>query len=114
MRVLRINASTDYAVRILLLLADAGGVMPSSRLADSIGISRRYLLQVAAKLRETGLVDVVYGPTGGFKLTKALEQICLLDILRQWKGVTINFRNGMIRRTVLQFLRILMKKSIVR
>mgnify|MGYP000009360166 FL=1 len=86
MRVLRINASTDYAVRILLLLADAGGVMPSSRLADSIGISRRYLLQVAAKLRETGLVDVVYGPTGGFKLTKALEQICLLDIFEAMEG----------------------------
>ena len=76
-----VSASTDYAIRLLICLADAAGPVPSSKLARIIGVSTRYLLQIGARLRDAGLVTVTYGSSGGYKLSLPPEEICLLDII---------------------------------
>ena len=76
-----VSASTDYAIRMMICLADAAGSVPSSKLAKMIGVSTRYLLQIGARLRDAGLVTVTYGSAGGYKLSLPPEEICLLDII---------------------------------
>lgn len=76
-----VSASTDYAIRMMICLADATGPVPLSKLARIIGVSTRYLLQIGARLRDAGLVTVTYGSSGGYKLSLPPEEICLLDII---------------------------------
>ena len=76
-----VSASTDYAIRMMICLADAAGLVSSSKLAKMIGVSTRYLLQIGARLRDAGLVTVTSGSSGGYKLSLPPEEICLLDII---------------------------------
>ena len=46
---MRLNRSTDYAIRMLICLAKASGAVSSSQLARTIGVSPRYLLQIGAR-----------------------------------------------------------------
>ena len=56
-----VGASTDYAIRMMICLADAAGPVSSSKLARMIGVSTRYLLQIGARLRDAGMITVTYG-----------------------------------------------------
>ena len=76
-----VSASTDYAIRMMICLADAAGLVSSSKLAKMIGVSTRYLLQIGARLRDAGMITVTYGSSGGYKLSLPPEEICLLDII---------------------------------
>lgn len=76
-----INTSTDYAVKMILLLAQTTGTVSSSKLSKAVGVSPRYLLQIGARLRDAGLVNVIYGPAGGYQLARPSSEISLLDVI---------------------------------
>lgn len=78
---MRLNASTDYAIRLILYLAKESKIVSSSKLSSSIGVSPRYLLQIGSKLRKAGVVDAVHGATGGYKLIMSPSDITLYDIV---------------------------------
>lgn len=78
---MQLNISTDYAIRIVLFLAMNAKTVSSSKLSKEIGVSSRYLLQIAAKLRNSGIVAVAYGPSGGYGLAQPTKDISLLDII---------------------------------
>lgn len=76
-----LNASTDYAIRMLICLSRASGAVSSSKLARTIGVSPRYLLQIGARLRDAGFVYVGYGPAGGYQLSRPPAKISLMDVI---------------------------------
>ena len=76
-----LNASTDYAIRMLICLSRASGVVSSSKLAKAIGVSPRYLLQIGARLREAGFVHVGHGSAGGYQLSRPPAKISLMDVI---------------------------------
>ena len=43
---MQLNRSTDYAIQMLVYLAKNGQTLSSTKLAASLGISYRYLLQM--------------------------------------------------------------------
>ena len=45
---MQLNRSTDYAIQMLVYLAKAGKIVSSSKLAATMGVSHRYLLQISA------------------------------------------------------------------
>ena len=67
-------------------LSKANRMVTSSRLSAAIGISYRYLLQISAKLKTAGFIQVAHGPSGGLKLSKAPEEISLYDIILSMEG----------------------------
>ena len=83
---MQLNRSTDYAIQMLVYLAKAGKIVSSSKLAATMGVSHRYLLQISAKLREAGFIRAAHGPSGGLKLDKAPEEISLYDIILSMEG----------------------------
>ena len=101
-----VSASTDYAIRMLICLADATGPVPSSKLARMIGVSTRYLLQIGARLRDAGMITVTYGASGGYKLSLPPEEICLLDIimLMERRAEQTAFRSDEATETEFQLL----------
>ena len=83
---MRLNRSTDYAIRVVLCLAKEERAISSSKLSRMVGVSPRYLLQIGARLRGAGLIATTYGPTGGFSLLRAPREISLYDIIAVMEG----------------------------
>lgn len=84
---MQLNRSTDYAIQMLVYLAKNGQTLSSTKLAASLGISYRYLLQISSKLRAAGFILAVRGPSGGLKIFKNPEEISLYDVILSMEGV---------------------------
>ena len=87
---MQFNTSTDYAIRMILYLAKESKTVSSSKLSAAIGVSSRYLLQISAKLRDAGLIEVTYGGNGGFSLLQPATKITLYDIVIVMEGKIIH------------------------
>ena len=91
---MQLNISTDYAIRLLLYLAKSSKIISSTKLAEAIGVSPRYLLQIGAKLRDSDLITTTYGSAGVYALTKPPKAISLFDIIIVMEErVKVNQRN---------------------
>jgi Rrf2 family protein len=82
-----INQRFAVAVHVLALARVAkeelaGTAITSERLAESVGAHPVHVRRVLGTLREAGLVTSQPGPGGGWKLTRAPEEITLNDIYR--------------------------------
>jgi len=77
-----------YATRAMIELAtsEPGKPVPLSIIAENQEISRKYLQQLMAGLRRSGLVHVVKGFKGGFMIARPAEEIRVGDILRALEG----------------------------
>lgn len=84
------NLSTRgrYATRAMLELARLWGGPPLSAAAISVSqrISPRYLQQLLGLLKRAGLVRVVMGPGGGFRLASPPDTIRVSQILDAVEG----------------------------
>ena len=85
---MQLNLTTDYAIRLLLCLGETGKVMTGGEIADQMKIPPKYLIKVARKLREIGILGTVVGVKGGYYLLKDLDKITLLEILRAMEPTT--------------------------
>lgn len=88
---MQINRTTDYALRILVCVGRENRTMSSSEIANNMGISQRYLLSIARRLKNQGYINVGFGPEGGYSLARPLNLISLYDIIILMEGtVTIS------------------------
>ena len=81
---MKISAKSRYALHLMLELAmqDEGDNLSVKSVAESRGISEKYLEQVIPVLVRTGLVRSVRGAKGGYHLMKSPEDITVGTILR--------------------------------
>ena len=80
---MQLTSKGRYAVSAMVDLAghqDEGPITLSS-ISERQFISLSYLEQLFRKLRESGLVDSVRGPGGGYRLAKAAHEITIADIM---------------------------------
>ena len=78
---MRLNITTDYAIRIILYLSMKGGIISSKELSETMKIPENYVLKVARKLTRAGLTRTYVGKNGGFAVNKPAQQIDLLSII---------------------------------
>ena len=52
---MQLNASTCYAMQIVLYLARSKRIVSSTELSENLNISQRYILQFTGKLRDGGI-----------------------------------------------------------
>lgn len=83
---MRMNQTTDHAIRIILLLATKKSIVSSNEMAEQTEVSRRYLFKVISKLRDAGIISVIRGSEGGYWLSKPPESISLYDIILLMEG----------------------------
>jgi Rrf2 family protein len=82
-----ISAKVDYAVRALLVLAEAGGgAVPSERLATTQDLPRQFLQNILNQLRRAGLVTSQRGSEGGYRLARPASEISVADVMRAVEG----------------------------
>jgi Rrf2 family protein len=87
-----ISAKTDYAIRAVIELASAGSSesLTAHAIADAQLIPLRFLLNILADLRRTGLVDSRRGPTGGWWLSRPADTITIADVIRAVDGPLVD------------------------
>ena len=67
---MQLNRTTDYVVRIVYFLSNENRIFTSEEISEAIGCSRGYVISILRKLSKEGLVEVIRGVKGGFRLKK--------------------------------------------
>ncbi len=86
------NRRTDLALAAMRALAEAGGRVSRSSLAEQVDTTPSFLPQVMAPLVHRGWVQSGRGPGGGYELTESAYEARLLEVLRATEGPTADGR----------------------
>jgi Rrf2 family nitric oxide-sensitive transcriptional repressor len=80
---MRLTVFTDYALRILMVLASREGLVTIADVAKAFGISQAHLMKVTHALGKTGWVETVRGRNGGMRLAVDPRALKLDAVVRR-------------------------------
>ncbi|RFZ79607.1 Rrf2 family transcriptional regulator [Lacrimispora amygdalina] len=84
---MKFQITTDYAIRVVLYLAQHPGQVCGSReMAEKLCMTYSYMIKVTAKLKAAGFIESVQGPFGGYRLAISPFDITLYDIILAIEG----------------------------
>ncbi len=83
---MRVSAKVDYALRAMLELAAAGGLVKAEQLATAQAIPRKFLESILLQLRHAELVASQRGVEGGYALARPASDISVADVIRAVEG----------------------------
>lgn len=84
---MRLLASTDFALRLLMRLgAEPGRLRSTEALAAEIGVPRNHLHKIVQDLAAAGLVRTARGARGGVLLARPPGAIRLGEVVRHLEG----------------------------
>jgi Rrf2 family transcriptional regulator, iron-sulfur cluster assembly transcription factor len=85
---LKINRQTDYAVRVILALAQRGegARLSSGEIQREMQIPPALMTRIVAQLAREGLVNTFPGREGGLSLPRPASQITLRDVVEAFEG----------------------------
>lgn len=76
------NKTTEYTFRILSFMAeDESRIYSVDEVFNKLQIPYRYLRKLMTNLTKSEFIDSIQGKNGGYKISKKLKNIKLLDIL---------------------------------
>ena len=83
-----VSTKGRYALRVMvgLALRQDGEYVPLKEIAESEGISQKYLESIMALLSKGNLVDAVHGKGGGYRLNRTPEAYTVGSILKLTEG----------------------------
>lgn len=79
---MRLNRSTDIALRTLMLTAARGGRQTIDELATALDVPRHHLAKVVQRLQHLRLLETVRGRGGGVRLTDGASGTTIGGIVR--------------------------------
>ena len=83
-----VSTKGRYALRVMvgLALRQDEGYIPLKEIAESEGISQKYLESIMTILSKAGCVDAVHGKGGGYRLNRAPEDYTVGSVLKLTEG----------------------------
>ena len=83
-----VSTKGRYALRVMVYLAQRGqeDYIPLKEIAESEGISQKYLETIMTTLSKAGFVDAVHGKGGGYRLNRKPEEYTVGSILKLTEG----------------------------
>ncbi len=80
---MRMSRAGEYAIRCMFYLAKQGVGKTANRkaVAAEMAIPDQFLGKIAQQLAKAGLIEIVQGPKGGFRLTRTPDAISMLDVI---------------------------------
>lgn len=82
---MQLSLHSDYALRILMVLAASGRRLSVDDVARQFGISRNHLAKVAQELQAQGLIATMRGRNGGMELARDPKEIVVGDVVRRFE-----------------------------
>lgn len=83
---LRISEAGSLALHTVAILARSGDRLSTQQVAETLQASEHHLAKVLQRLAKAGLVRSARGPGGGFVLTRAPEDITVLEVFEVIEG----------------------------
>jgi len=86
---MKIGSKGDYGLRALIDLGEhyeSGAIIQAKDIAERQAIPKDYLALIMIDLRKAGFVESVRGPGGGYRLTRAPEEMTMGQALRALEG----------------------------
>lgn len=85
---MRLSRAGEYAVRCVLHLAGKpmGEVVPRSAVAQAMDIPEPFLAKIAQQLARAGVLEILQGAKGGFRLRRPPSEINLLQVVEAVMG----------------------------
>lgn len=83
-----VSTKGRYALRVMVCFAQRGTeeYIPLKEIAESEGISQKYLESIMTVLSKAGFVDAVHGKGGGYRLNRKPEEYTVGSILKLTEG----------------------------
>ena len=83
-----VSTKGRYALRVMVSLAQRDGqeYIPLKEIAETEGISQKYLESIMTTLSKAGFVDAVHGKGGGYRLNRTPEGYTVGSILKLTEG----------------------------
>ena len=83
-----VSTKARYALRVMVNFAQRGReeYIPLKEIAESEGISQKYLESIKTTLSKAGFVDAVHGKGGGYRLNRTPEEYPVGSILKLTEG----------------------------
>ena len=76
------STTTEYALRIMSYMAlDENKLYKASDIIEDLEIPHRYLRKLLTRLTKSEIIESIQGKYGGYRISKNLEDISLLDIV---------------------------------
>ncbi len=92
---MKLKASIDYGVRAIMYLAVKGTTCSSREISEEMSVPRDYLIQLALRLRNAGLIKARPGKNGGYVLAKDPSEINVGEILNAFDSDLKHVRQPM-------------------
>ena len=89
---MRVSAKVDYALRAMLELAAADGLVKGERVATAQNIPQKFLENILLELRHAELVASQRGVEGGYALARPSAEITVADVIRAVEGPIASVR----------------------
>jgi Rrf2 family protein len=83
---MQLTLETDYAIRIVAVLAKNQKRMFASEIAEQTSVTLRFALKILRKLVGEGIVQSFKGKQGGYILAKEPADITLLQVVEAIEG----------------------------
>jgi len=84
---MQLSLYSDYALRVLMVLAASDRQLSVDEIARRYGISRNHLAKVAQRLQAEGLIETCRGRGGGMRLARPAEDIVVGDVVRRFENL---------------------------
>ena len=79
---MRLNQASDFALRVLMLLATKKEPMTIADISDELGLVKTHIMKIVAKLKHAGFVDSRKGRIGGISLALPADEISIGKVIR--------------------------------
>lgn len=83
---MHITLESDYAIRIVLYLAQIGRRAEAKNIAENTEVTLRFALKILRKLVASGIVRSFKGTQGGYEINKKPEEITLAAVIETVEG----------------------------
>ena len=79
---MQLKRTTDYAIRVLLVLTKHPGYMTMPELSKAVCANPAYLVKVVRMLRDFGWIRSQRSDSGGYEFVRTSASITLLDVMK--------------------------------
>lgn len=83
---MHITLESDYAIRIVLYLAQINKRVEAKNIAENTEVTLRFALKILRKLVAVGIVRSFKGTQGGYEINKRPEEITLASVIETVEG----------------------------
>ncbi|EGD43768.1 Rrf2 family protein [Nocardioidaceae bacterium Broad-1] len=95
---MKLSTGVEWSLHCCVVLSHAPGPVASGRLAELLGVSKTYLAKHLQALARAGIVRPSEGRDGGYELTRAPDEVTVLDVVQAVEGRRPAFRCTEIRQ----------------